>query len=146
MRADIVAFVTQGPQQDAEDDAVLDNRCGDNLPAAVAHHEARMGVIEAAMRRLEARANAGFFAQPPSCHAGYERRWAQTPSMTYVIQRWREGCTDSIQRWRELRVLGSSYAARTVSRCITRLRRARAAGWAPETQTSPPPAPVPLAQ
>jgi len=57
--------------------------------------------------------------------------------MSYVIQRWREGCTDSMQLWRELRALGYSQSARTVSRFITRLRRASEAGWAPETQTSP---------
>ena len=57
--------------------------------------------------------------------------------MAYVIQRWREGCTDSMQLWRELRAQGYSQSARTVSRFITRLRRASEAGWAPETQTSP---------
>ena len=57
--------------------------------------------------------------------------------MAYVIQRWREGCTDSMQLWRELRALGYPYSSRTVSRFVTRLRRASAAGWAPETQTSP---------
>jgi len=57
--------------------------------------------------------------------------------MAYVIQRWREGCTDSMQLWRELRALGYPYSSRTVSRLVTRLRRASAAGWAPETQTSP---------
>jgi transposase len=57
--------------------------------------------------------------------------------MTYLIQRWREGCTDSMQLWRETRALGYTHSARTVSRFITRLRQASAAGWAPETQTSP---------
>jgi len=57
--------------------------------------------------------------------------------MTYLIQRWREGCTDSMQLWRETRALGYAHSARTVSRFITRLRQASAAGWAPETQTSP---------
>jgi transposase len=42
-----------------------------------------------------------------------------------------------MQLWRELRALGYSHSARTVSRFITRLRRASEAGWAPETQTSP---------
>ena len=42
-----------------------------------------------------------------------------------------------MQLWRELRVLGYTYSSRTVSRFITRLRRASEAGWAPETQTSP---------
>jgi transposase len=42
-----------------------------------------------------------------------------------------------MQLWRELRALGYTYSARTVSRFITRLRRASEAGWAPETQTSP---------
>jgi transposase len=57
--------------------------------------------------------------------------------MTYLIQRWREGCTDSMQLWREMRALGYAHSARTVSRFITRLRQASAAGWAPETQASP---------
>src|SRR6266566_167638 len=59
------------------------------------------------------------------------------PYMSYVIQRRRAGCTDSMQLWRELRAQGYSQSARTVSRFITRLRRASEAGWAPETQTSP---------
>jgi len=42
-----------------------------------------------------------------------------------------------MQLWRALRAQGYSQSARPVSRFITRLRRARAAGWAPETQTSP---------
>jgi hypothetical protein len=59
------------------------------------------------------------------------------PYMPYLIQRWREGCTDSMQLWRELRARGYGPSARTVSRVLTRLRRASKAGWAPETQTSP---------
>jgi len=59
------------------------------------------------------------------------------PYMASLIRRWREGCTDSRQLWRETRALGSAHSARTVSRCITRLRQASAAGWAPATQTSP---------
>jgi transposase len=42
-----------------------------------------------------------------------------------------------MQRWRELRARGYGHSARTVSRFMTRLRRASEAGWAPETQTSP---------
>ena len=42
-----------------------------------------------------------------------------------------------MQLGRELRALGYRHSARAVSRCITRLRRANEAGWAPETQTSP---------
>jgi len=63
------------------------------------------------------------------------------PYMTYLIRRWREGITDSMQLWRELREQGYTYSTRTVSRFITRLRQASAAGWAPETQTSPYPRP-----
>jgi transposase len=57
--------------------------------------------------------------------------------MAYLIRRWREGCTDSMQLWRELREQGYPYSARTVSRFITRLRQAGDAGLAPETQASP---------
>jgi transposase len=42
-----------------------------------------------------------------------------------------------MQRWRDLRALGYAYSSRTVSRFITRLRRASEAGGAPETQTAP---------
>src|SRR5256885_2323932 len=57
--------------------------------------------------------------------------------MSYLIRRWREGGTDSMQLWREMRTLGYTHSARTVSSFLTRLRRASEAGWAPETQTSP---------
>lgn len=55
----------------------------------------------------------------------------------YLLRRWREGCTDSMQLWREMRALGSTHSARTVSRFITVLRRASEAGLAPEVQASP---------
>jgi transposase len=75
--------------------------------------------------------------RPPSPRSPQWSGQVLRPYMSYVIQRWREGCTDSMQRWRDLRALGYSQSARTVSRFITRLRRASEAGWAPETQTSP---------
>ena len=59
------------------------------------------------------------------------------PYMPYLLRRWREGCTDSMQLWREIRALGYTHSARTVSRFITVLRRASAAGLAPEVQASP---------
>ncbi|HEY5869520.1 MAG TPA: ISL3 family transposase [Candidatus Tectomicrobia bacterium] len=74
---------------------------------------------------------------PPSPRSPQRSGQVLQPYMPYVIQRWREGCTDSMQLWRELRALGYRHSARTVSRFITRLRRASEAGWAPETQTSP---------
>src|SRR5215470_8866446 len=58
LRADIEALVTQAHQQDAADDAALGSRRGDELPAELARREARLATIEAAMRRLEARAKA----------------------------------------------------------------------------------------
>ena len=58
LREDIEALVTQAHQQDAEDDAALGSRRGDELPAELARHEARLATIEAAMRRLEVRAKA----------------------------------------------------------------------------------------
>src|SRR5215470_17013012 len=50
--------VTQAHQQDAADDAALGSRRGDELPAELARREDRLATIEAAMRRLEARAKA----------------------------------------------------------------------------------------
>jgi chemotaxis protein histidine kinase CheA len=58
LREAIEALVTQAYQQDAEDDAALGSRRGDDLPAELARREARLATIEAAMRRLEARAKA----------------------------------------------------------------------------------------
>ena len=58
LREDIEALVTQAYQQDAEDDAALGSRRGDELPAELARREDRLATIEAAMRRLEARAKA----------------------------------------------------------------------------------------
>ena len=75
--------------------------------------------------------------RPPSPRSPQRSGHVLRPYMTYLIQRWREGCADSMQLWRETRALGYAHSARTVSRFITRLRQASAAGWAPETQTSP---------
>jgi transposase len=58
VREAIEALVTQAYQQDAEDDAALGSRRGDELPAELARREDRLATIEAAMRRLEARAKA----------------------------------------------------------------------------------------
>jgi Transposase domain (DUF772) len=58
LREDIEALVTQAYQQDAQDDAALGSRRGDELPAELARREARLATIEAARRRLEARAKA----------------------------------------------------------------------------------------
>jgi transposase len=58
LREDIEALVTQAYQQEAEDDAALGSRRGDELPAELARRADRLATIEAAMRRLEARAKA----------------------------------------------------------------------------------------
>ena len=58
LRDDIAALVTQAHQQDAEDDAAWGSRRGDALPAALARRADRWATLEAAMRRLEARAKA----------------------------------------------------------------------------------------
>jgi transposase len=75
-------------------------------------------------------------AIPPSRRSPQRAGQVLRPYMVYLLQRWREGCTDSMQLWRELRARGYAHSARTVSRFLTRLRRASEAGWAPETQTS----------
>jgi hypothetical protein len=58
LREEIEALVTQAYQQDAEDDAALGSRRGDELPAELARREDRLTTIEAAMQRLEAQAKA----------------------------------------------------------------------------------------
>ena len=58
IREEIEALVTRAYHQDAEDDAALGSRRGDELPAELARREDRLATIEAAMQRLEARAKA----------------------------------------------------------------------------------------
>src|SRR3989449_3317738 len=58
LREDIEALVTQAYQQDEAEEAALGSRRGDALPAELARREDRLATIEAAMRRLEARAKA----------------------------------------------------------------------------------------
>jgi transposase len=58
LREEIEVLVTQASQQDAQDDAALGSRRGDELPAELARREDRLATIEAAMQRLEARAKA----------------------------------------------------------------------------------------
>jgi transposase len=58
LREDIETLVTQASQQDEAEEAVLGSRRGDELPAELARREDRLATIEAAMRRLEARAKA----------------------------------------------------------------------------------------
>src|SRR6266700_1107902 len=58
LREDIEALVTQAYQQDEAEEAALGSRRGDELPAELARREDRLATIEAAMRRLEARAKA----------------------------------------------------------------------------------------
>lgn len=58
LREEIEALVTQAYQQEAEDDAALGSRRGDELPAELARREDRLATIEAAMQRLESQANA----------------------------------------------------------------------------------------
>jgi hypothetical protein len=58
LREEIAALVTQASQQDAQDEAALGSRRGDALPAEWARRADRLATIEAAMHRLEARANA----------------------------------------------------------------------------------------
>jgi transposase len=92
---------------------------------------ARLGLSRPTVYRLLRRTT------PPPPRSPQRSGQVLRPYMAYLIRRWREGCTDSMQLWRELREQGYTYSTRTVSRFITRLRQASAAGWAPETQTSP---------
>ena len=58
LREESETWVPPAYQQDAEDDAAVGSRRGDELPAALARREDRLATIEAAMQRLEARAKA----------------------------------------------------------------------------------------
>jgi transposase len=66
-----------------------------------------------------------------------QSRQVLTPYLPYLLRRWRQGCEDSTQLWREIQPLGYTHSARTVSRFITTLRRTSALGQPPEQQLSP---------
>lgn len=53
LRAEIAALLQQAEQTDAEQDAALGSRRGDELPAELARREARLEAIQQAMSRLE---------------------------------------------------------------------------------------------
>jgi transposase len=50
-------------------------------------------------------------ATPPSPRSPQRSGQVLRPYMAYLIQRWREGCTDSMQLWRELRARGYGHSA-----------------------------------
>ncbi len=58
LREDSEALGTQASQHDAEDDAAVGSRRGDELPAEWARRADRLATLAAAMQRLEARATA----------------------------------------------------------------------------------------
>src|SRR5438309_1042870 len=58
LRAEIDALLQQAETVDAEDDAVLGTRRGDELPDELRRRQDRLATIEAAMKRLEAEAKA----------------------------------------------------------------------------------------
>jgi transposase len=56
LRAEIKELLRQGQDVDAQDDAALGARRGDQLPAELGRRQDRLAAIEAAMKRLEAEA------------------------------------------------------------------------------------------
>jgi transposase len=58
LRSEVVALLKQAEQTDAEQDAALGSRRGDELPEELKRRQQRLQAIEAAMRRLEHEAKA----------------------------------------------------------------------------------------
>lgn len=58
LRAEIDVLLQQAQETDAQEDAALGSRRGDELPAELARREGRLETIEAAMKRLEEQAKA----------------------------------------------------------------------------------------
>ena len=56
LRAEIQELLQQARDVDAQDDAALGSRRGDELPEELRRREDRLTTIEAAMKRLEAEA------------------------------------------------------------------------------------------
>src|SRR3954463_6216379 len=63
LRAEIAALLTQAQEVDAQDEAVLGTRRGDELPAEMRRRQDRLAVIEAAMKRLGGEGKGGGEAQ-----------------------------------------------------------------------------------
>jgi transposase len=58
LRAEIDQLLNQAQEVDAQDDALLGTRSGDDLPEEMRRRQDRLAMIEAAMKRLEAEAQA----------------------------------------------------------------------------------------
>jgi transposase len=58
LKAEIAALLQQAQEIDAQEDAALGSRRGDELPAELQHREQRLAVIAAAQQRLEEQARA----------------------------------------------------------------------------------------
>src|SRR3954467_1810836 len=63
LRAEIRELLKQAQDVDAQDDAVLGVRSGDEMPAELRRREDRLATIEAAMKRLEVEAKAAADAE-----------------------------------------------------------------------------------
>ena len=74
---------------------------------------------------------------PPAPRCPQRSGQVLRPYLPYLIRRWREGISNSMQLWREIQAQGYAYSARTVCRFITQLRRAADVGLPPESQSSP---------
>ena len=63
LRAEIDQLLKQAQDVDAQDDAALGTRGGDELPEELRRRQDRLATIEAAMKRLEAEARAAADAE-----------------------------------------------------------------------------------
>ena len=74
LRAEIDQLLKQAQEVDAEDDAVLGTRRGEELPEELRRRQDRLALIEAAMKRLEAEAQAAAAAERQRREEAEEKR------------------------------------------------------------------------
>jgi transposase len=77
LRGEVAALLRQAEQGDAEQDAALGSRRGDELPEELKRREGRIAAIEAAMQRLEAEARQAAEAKRQEREAAQAEREAQ---------------------------------------------------------------------
>ena len=84
--------------------------------------------------------------EPPPIRQPRPRRRVIDPYVSYLLQRWQEGCHNGMRLWREIREQGFSYGSSNVFRFLAELRRDEASGRPIDTPARRRTAPVPTAR
>jgi transposase len=84
--------------------------------------------------------------EPPAIRQSRPRRRAVDPYVSYLLQRWNDGCHNGMRLWREIREQGYAGSSGSVWRFLAEVRRDEAAGRPVDTPARRRTAPTPTAR